>query len=164
MEIRSGEDLAKFLRWYLDRNGLTQSAIAKKIGVSQKTFGHWCTGRLRSEVRREKIMRNFPEIFQSAAEMEESVEAKVSDEPKKIDNRMLTVVKIELCRQVIAPTSELLQWFIDASPEARKQFRAELGETWKKFVELMRAMTGEGAREIAIKEGRVQSGDNDDAA
>lgn len=157
MEIRNAQDFAMFLRWYAEKHGLTRTAFAKIVGRPHQTVGHWFIDGIKPEPHREKIMAEFPEIFSESRNMPRPANNHDLLAATSIDHskQMTLVMKVELGRQGTLILSDILEWFINSTPEERHRFREELGEIWKNFLELTRAMTGEQALKMAVQERRV---------
>lgn len=161
MTVMTNEQFKATLRNFAAAHGMTQAVVAQKIGKPRQTVGHWFSTGIKPDDIRARVIAEHPDIFSAEYVPKEEAlplqtEPSVASAPAVSDMR--TLVRIELARQVIANLTENLQYFINASADERNRFRDELGDHWKDFLELTRAMTGENALKIARDERRIKDG------
>jgi|SRR3989344_916196 len=158
--INSAEDFMSAVKGYIEKEGITTAELARKLNKPGQTVGDWIRKGVRRECTRVRLMAEHPELFQGYTAPKQSEEVV---RPPLIKNNgpdhrsMFVLVKIEHARSQTIVFQDLLHWFLfEASAEERNQFRDSLGENWKQFLELTRAMTGERAFEIAKEERRIK--------
>lgn len=161
--ITSNEDFKAAIKSYIVARGFHGAGeLAKELGIPSGTIEDWGYRGLKSEGGRRRIVERHPQLFTANGSLPPT-KASVSPNPippredSHPDRKIVVIVKAEVVRGDVAALTKRLEWFLyQASPEERNQFRDVLGEDWKHFLELCRAMTGETAFEIAKKEGRIQ--------
>lgn len=159
MAFATAKEFAAAIKSYCKANSLTLTTLATQIGRPVGTVEDWMYRGLKSPEAQERVMRDFPWLFSAipasvSAKQAEPLVGGCSYSNHPIECQLL--MKLELARQGVVLLSDILQWFVNASPKERERFRDELGQVWKKFLELTRAMTGERALELALQEGRVK--------
>jgi hypothetical protein len=166
MAFQSAKEFADAIKRYCNIHKIPTKELAGLTKRATRTVEDWKYTGVKNPKKQDEIMQEFPWLF-----AEQPPEILASDDTpirpltpakpaSKRSSEIQVLMKIELGRHGIVVLSDILQWFIDASPEERNHFREELGPLWKKFLELTRAMTGERALELALQEGRVTSGNN----
>lgn len=147
------------IKAYLKRNDLTIAALALKINKSDRTVGDWIRLGIKRDHVRQRIVDEYPWLFERSDDGAQATSVtqthkSVADDSRK---RMLVLFKTELAHPSILYLSSVLAWFLfDATAEERNEFRDTLGDDWKQFLELTRAMTNETAFEVAKSEGRLE--------
>lgn len=146
------------LKQYASGRGLNITQLADQIKKERRTVSYWLHNGMNNDLVRNKIVSDFPEIFEGY-KPSENLEISEPDNSvkKKTVDQFGSIIKIEMARQNIVYLSSILDWFLyETSVEEREHFRKELGDSWKQFLELTRGMTGETAFEVAKKEGRLK--------
>lgn len=166
MRIQTTEQFAEAVRQYAQKVGLTRSKLADQIGKPRQTVDDWFKKGVKRKSARDRIIAEHPEIFDGFQSLDktpaDSTSAATAEIPHEhthtfTDQEVFALVKTERAHHDISSLTETLQWFLfQATPNDRNKFRDSLGETWKYFLELTRAMTGEKAYEIAKQEGRIK--------
>lgn len=146
------------VKGYLRNEHFSIAELSRKVGKGKSTVGDWIrTGIKRDEVR-QKIVDQYPWLFNSN-ESESGLEA-VSVPVTGADiarQSLLVLLKTEQARSVILQLRSILAWFLfQASSDDRNQFRDMLGDEWKQFLKLTIAMTNEKAFDLAQKEGELK--------
>ena len=163
--IASNDAFKAAIKQYIVANNLGgPNELAKEIGRPRKTVEDWYYRGLTSEKGRRQVVERYPQLF-SAKNTIASGQADVvlsekapapPREDKRPDRKIVTMVKVEVVRGEVAALAKHLEGFLyQATPDERNQFRDALGEEWKRFLELCRAMTGETAFQVAKDEGRL---------
>ncbi len=156
MEI-TRSDFQDALKAYLKDNDITITALARKVGKDPTSVGDWIRHGIRRDDIRHKIADDHPWLFNREGKLSQK---EVIDKPEKRtdpNQSLLSLIKSEQARSGILVLKAILMWFLfEASAEERNQFRDSIGEDWKNFLELTRAMTGETAFEVAKQEGRLE--------
>jgi hypothetical protein len=163
----NNEQFRDTVKQYLEVNGISQFGLAKRIGVSPQTISNWIQRGCVTDDGRARIVGKYPFLFAIQGQGEQ-----LDDLPLSVSRATLcpleriakdsirpvqTFVKTEFARQHVASLSEILVWFLfKATSEERQQFRDELGEEWRNFLSLTRAMTGELAFKVIEEEGALQ--------
>ena len=136
---------------YLKSNSLNIASLARKASLSESTVGDWVRKGVKSEARRKQIVAEYPWLFDSGVKEERTPLRQLADKS------LLVLIKTEQAHSSVLSLTATLVWFLfKASAEDRDYFRDWLGDDWKNFLELTRAMTGETAFEVTKQEGRLQ--------
>lgn len=158
--ILSNEEFISILRKKMEDSGLNQSEFARRLGEKRESVLQWRRDGIKRDKVRQRVISAHPELFSS-----DGIHADTELVPVEIPKRkkadaiqqMRTAVKTEFARHHVASLENILVWFLfQATSEERNQFRDDLGDAWKEFLSLTRAMTGETALEITKGEGGLQ--------
>jgi hypothetical protein len=157
------------LRSRFAASGMTQRQFAALLGLPRRTFRVRLQKGIQQDSARQAFADLHPEVFNGADLPAVDQTAEFQAEPSKsaalekpgpapnAGRKLQALVKLELGRQNVANLSEILVWFLfKATAEERELFREELGDAWKDFLNLTRAMTGPTAFGIAKEEGRLE--------
>jgi hypothetical protein len=155
--------IADYLVYHPETN---KSKLARDMGQKRENLRNWLKVGIVTEKRREEVVQTYPWLFSSngsqsndlpnGGEVEEQSLPPAAAKPNPA-RELQIVVKTQFAWRDIACLSEILIWFLfNATREEREQFREDLGDAWKEFLNLTRAMTGETAFRIAKEEGRLQ--------
>jgi hypothetical protein len=144
------------IKEYLKRNDSTIATLAQRIGKSDRTVGDWIRLGIKRDDYRQKIVDEYPWLFNQNESGQIAVPVRVSEADTARQN-LLVLLKTEHARPALGNLTAILVWFLfKASAEDRNQFRDMLGDDWKQFLELTRAMTNETAFEVTKNEGRLE--------
>ena len=161
----TNEQFMADLKRYLTKNEMTQKELAAKVQRAQPTVAGWKQVGLVDDATRRKVVDAYPWLFSSnGSSSDDSSKGEVEEQSSpaaaakaNVARGLQASVKTEFARQYVACLGEILAWFLfSATREEREQFRENLGDAWKDFLELTRGMTGETAFEIAKQEGRLE--------
>lgn len=166
MKIQTTEQFVEAVNQYAQKTGVSRNKLAGQIGKPRQTVDDWFKKGIKRKPARDRIIAEYPEIFDGYEPLDQPPVASTSTATVEIphehthtftDHEVLALVKTERAHHDISSLTETLQWFLfQATSADRNKFRDSLGETWKYFLELTRAMTGEKAYEIAKQEGRIK--------
>ena len=157
-------DFQAALRRYLEVNKMNITALARRLGRGESTVGDWVRLGIQRDEHRQKVIEQYPQIFNSSPNSNVRSNREVSIPPAQpavvldmVDRRLLVLIKTEQVQPAILHISLVLKWFLfKASAEERNRFRDDLGSDWQNFLELTRAMTNETAFEVTKQEGRLE--------
>ena len=161
----TNEQFQATVKEYLESSGISQIALAGKLGVSAQAISKWIHKGCVTEEGRAKVIQKHPEIFFRNGEQSEDLPSPAPQSllcplekyAKESINPAQVSVKTEFARNYLASLSQILVWFLfQATSAERERFRDELGDDWKDFLSLTRAMTGETAFKITQQEGGLQ--------
>ena len=154
MGVLSQEEFKQGIKNYLTEKNLTVAELSVKVNRGRSTVNDWIHTGVKSEEMREKIVSENAWLF-SEGKGEKSLTPSIKS-TSVLEPSFLLVLKSELARPLISNLTGTLIWFLfDATAKERDYFRDTLGEDWKNFLELTRAMTGETAFEVTKQEGRL---------
>ena len=141
----TNEQFMAALKSYIQSQKLSQSSLARQIGRPRETVQDWVTRGLSIDSRREEIVAQYPHIFSQ-------IGASTDSNSPEINIKL--IISIELAKVHIAELSKILRSLVfDLTGSEREVFRTRLGESWNDFLNLTRAMTGETALQVTLREG-----------
>ena len=150
------EGFQESLKDYLKENDISISDLARRIGKSDRTVGDWIRLGIKLDSRRQEIITEYPWLFTKEISATESPMLPMEKSVSSFDHKVLVLIKTEQAMSTVLYLMANLQWFLfEASAEDRNSFRDSMGDDWKNFLELTRAMTGEMAFEVTRQEGRL---------
>lgn len=154
MATLTADEFKEAIDRYLTTNKMTIAALAQRLGKGETTVGDWRRGGIKSDEGRQQIIAAHPWLFEPGAE---TPAPPTRASGKNGTHDTLVLIKTEQARLELLALRSLLIWFLfDASADERHQFRDNLGDEWKHFLELTRAMTNETAFGMANTEGRLE--------
>lgn len=161
----TNEDFLRGIRKYVADQQITVAEFARRVNRPYPTVQDWVQNGLRSEYGRRRVAVSYPWLFSSENSqmkqvLENSSSVSENHKPKQLEsqdcsrNSFLSTVKIEMSRHYVLSFTELLRWFVfQATEKERNEFRDELGDGWRDFLSLTRAMTGETALRVTREQG-----------
>lgn len=151
----TNEEFRAAINSYREREHLSILGLAQKLKKNDSTVGDWVHKGIKRDSYRQRVIEQYPEIFDQHKQ-EVAVQAVVDLDPTRRHD-LLVLLKTEQALPAVLNLTAILIWFLfKASVEQRNYFRDTLGDDWKHFLELTRAMTGETAFEVTKQEGRLE--------
>src|SRR5437868_2054597 len=132
MTINQFQDAVKK---YRDNHGLSISELATKLGKGESTVRDWIRLGIKTDDIRQKTVEKYPWLFEAVTD-----QASVAglDGNKQ---SFLMLLKTDHAHLAVSQLTIVLRWFLfQASTVERNYFRDTLGEDWKHFLDLTRAM------------------------
>lgn len=153
----SNEEFKAAIAGYLKEKNLQVTALAAEIGKPRSTVDGWLHKGIAKNGVRQRTAEAYPQIFRAQPGQTAEPPAQKKVVRSRHLQELLSLMKIEQTRSHLLNLRTLLVWFLfEASADDRNQFRDMLGDEWKNFLELTRAMTNEMAFDISRSEGRLE--------
>lgn len=164
MSFITNEDFKKGICEFAERHNLSKSELARRLGRSRETVTFWSNHGVKTDSAREEIASKYPHIFFSGNFVarpvgegsENLTDFLESCESKDQKVSPLSMIKIAIADDHITALAKVFNWFVfTANASEREQFRKDVGEDWKKFQSLVRALTSEIALAVTLDEGKL---------
>lgn len=153
MILMSLDDFKAAIQNYCHAHNITFKQLGERIGEPRRTVSRWANEGIKTNNVRQRVVEKYPFLFSAEAQAGIVPPAPTA---APANREILLTVKVEQARPAVLCLSSVLTWFLfSASAEERNRFRDELGDDWQHILELTRAMTGEKAFEVTIREGRL---------
>ncbi len=165
-KITSQEEFRAAVKSFMAANSIGPTELARRTGESRKKVENWTYYGIKTQSKIDAVVAQYPWLFESNGNVPQEVptegtgaKGNTAPVPLHPDRKLLGLIKTEQVRLNILCLAATLEWFLfEASAEERHLFRDTLGDSWKDFVWLTRAMIGEAAFEIAQQDGRPKGG------
>ena len=162
-QVLSEDAFKAAIQRYIKANELGgPKGFAERFGRKVGTVEGWLYKGVKKASQRARIISELPEVFNSSgADENPSSEANTSSPtlgptPTSWERELLVALKCETTSNAVLILLAQMEWFLfKATPAERDRLRDMLGDQWKRFLELVRAMTSETAFKVAREEGRL---------